>query len=159
MATFIVVNRENKYHDDQSYQDVIRYILQPQKCRHNLIGGYAVSPEQATLEMEMLTKFWRKDHGVHLRHMVLSFTPAEIKDPFEAYDIAINAVAFYGRTYQIIFAVHEDSDHLHIHIVMNMVSYLDGKKYAGRTDDYHAFCRHLQDILRKYNLRLIPISS
>lgn len=35
---------EQKYHDDEAVQDVLRYILREDKAPRELIGGFAVNP-------------------------------------------------------------------------------------------------------------------
>ena len=72
--------------------------------------------------------------------------------PFVAYQIAYQAAWYYGREYQILFAVHENKQLLHVHFVMNTVSYLDGHKYAGKREDYYKFQDYLIQILKPFGI-------
>lgn len=52
-----------KYHDDSSLEDVISYVLAPEKTPNRFIGWYSVNPNQAALEMKMLAYAYGKDYG------------------------------------------------------------------------------------------------
>jgi len=159
------VTGERRYHDENAIRDVVAYCLQPKKIPRQLVGAYAVNINQAAYEMERLARANGKDHGLRLRHMVLSFSPKEIKrfhnHTYETLKLNGDyAARYYGGQYQIIYAVHEDTDEPHVHFVMNTVNYLSGKKYAGKKEDYYAFCKYLGDFLYQYyGLVLIPVSD
>ena len=50
----------------------------------------------------------------------------------------IKALKYYWRDYQLVYAVHEDTDNLHIHVGINSVSN-DGMKFSVRAEDMKAF--------------------
>lgn len=92
--------------------------------------------------------------------MILAFDPQKEKHiSYEtAFMIAKKSCKYYASDYQIFAAVHENTEHVHIHIVMNTVSIHDGEKYKGRKKDYYAFQMHLKKTIRQYGLKL-EISS
>ena len=71
------------------------------------------------------------------------------------------AALYYGGEYQIVYAVHEDSRHLHVHFVLNTLNYRTGKKYPGDKEDYYNFQRYLKDHLyySMYGMKLIAVSD
>ena len=150
MAIYRVINSAGKYHDSSSYQDVIRYAASPEKTKPDGIFGGAVLPEIAADAMEGVTRAYHKDSGVRLRHSVLSFSPTENVSIEDTKAIAREAIKYYENDYQIIAVVHEDTDHPHIHFVMNTVSYQDGSKYRGKKKDYYAFHRYMNKLVRPY---------
>ena len=143
---------EYKYHDELAIHDVLTYVLDPKKAEH--IGGFAVNPEMAEAQFEIVARNYGKDFGIRLRHMVLSFAEFEKVDPLVAKSIAINIAAYYADDYQIVYAVHTDARCLNIHFVMNSVSYRTGKKYGGKKDDYYQFLGYMERILKGYGLQL-----
>ena len=149
MATLkiIGVGEVAKYHDLDSYDSVVRYIQRQDKTVPRFCGGIAVNPAQAALEMQILTKAYRQEEGSCLRHMVLSFTPREIDDMGHANGLAFEIAEYYGGSYQITWAVHGDKRHIHIHFIMNKVSYLNGKKYHGTKKDYYDVINHTKTVL------------
>ena len=162
MAVFKVMHRKNtptspkfpgkKYHDENSLYDVIPYCCNPQKTKSGYIGCFGASVPYAAEQMDKLAIAYGKACSIRLRHMMLSFGPGERITPFLAYQIAYQAAWYYGREYQILFAVHENKQLLHVHFVMNTVSYLDGHKYAGKREDYYEFQDYLIQILKPFGI-------
>ena len=150
MAIYKVINTVGKYHDSHAYQDVIHYVTNTEKVRSDGVLGGAVLPENATVAMEAVAFAYHKDKGVHLRHSVLSFEPDEGVSAEDAKAIAKESIKFYDDDFQILAAVHEDRDHVHIHYVMNTVSYRDGSKYHGEKRDYYNFLKHMNKIVQPY---------
>ena len=64
----------SKYHDSEAVDTVLSYCVQECKTPSSLIGGYGVNVKQASYEMQRLTDAYGKSNGLHLRHMVLSFS-------------------------------------------------------------------------------------
>lgn len=162
MAVFKVIHSKNtkqnpytfapKYHDENSLYDVIDYCCNPSKARNGYIGGFGIGAFDIAEQMDGLAKAYGKAEGIRLRHMVLAFEPEEKITPEYAFQIAYQVAWYYGREYQIMFAVHQDRPHLHIHFVMNMVSFIDGRKYGGKKADYYAFIRHIYITLETYGI-------
>ena len=145
----------HKYHDSSALEDVITYCLQDKKTPSNLIGSFGVNIKQAAHEMYQLAKAYGKMGGMHLRHMVLTFSQEEVrhlgeKPLEEIYKIGTYAAQYYGFEYQIVYAIHEDTTSYHIHFVMNTVSFRSGRQYRGDKADYYAFQRYMRDFLDEY---------
>lgn len=154
MAIYKVINGDGKYRDGWAIQDVIHYAT-AKTGEDNIFGG-AVLPEIAIESMEGVSRADHKAKGTRLRHSVLSFAPNEEITPNQIKDVARQAIEYYQNDYQILAAVHEDREHLHIHFVMNTVSYRDGSKYTGKKKDYFSFSKHLNCILRPYGRHVEP---
>ena len=71
-----------------------------------------------------------------------------------AKQIARQACGYYADSYQIVAAIHEDKEHLHIHFVMNATNYNDGTKYRGDKKDYYGFLKHLNQIVKPYGINI-----
>jgi len=150
MAIYKVINHAGKYWDNHSCRDVLDYATSSERIQPYGIFGGAVLPEIAADAMEGVARAYRKDSGVHLRHSVLSFAPDEGVSVEDAKDIARETIKYYKNDYQIVAAVHADTDYPHIHFVMNTVSYRDGAKYHGEKKDYYAFQQYMNEIVRPY---------
>ena len=57
-----------------------------------------------------------------------SFAPEENISPEEAHSIAVEWAEAQFAGFEIVIATHTDTQHLHSHILVNSVSYLDGHK-------------------------------
>ena len=144
-----------KYHDENSFYDVIPYCYNPKKTKSGYIACFGAAVQYAAEQMDGLAQAYGKANGIRLRHMMLSFHPSEKITPAYAYQIAYQAAWYYAREYQILFAVHDNKQPLHIHFVMNMVSYIDGHKYAGKREDYYDFLGYLAKILKPFGVDAI----
>lgn len=147
MAIYNVVGvgQRNKFFDDNSYHDAITYITNPSKAART--GGAGItSLESAAEEMEQTAILFGKNVGKRLRHSVLSFTAKENISPEQANIFAAEIIKHYAPEYQIAYAVHSNTDNLHIHFVMNQISYVDGHRYRGQKKDYYDFQRHMKRI-------------
>lgn len=152
MASYKVINKAGKYKDNWAIHDVIHYATS--KASADSVFGGAVLPEIAIQSMKGVNRAYHKDKGTRLRHSVLSFSPNEGVTLHQVKDVARQAIRYYQNDYQILAAVHDDREHLHIHFVMNTVSYRDGSKYGGKKKDYYGFHKHLNDILHHYGLHV-----
>lgn len=141
---------DKKYHDNQAVADVLHYILREDKVQDGDMGGFAVNPALAADQYEMIAEAYGKNYGVRLRHMILSFSPKEKIDAYDAKNIAYQVASYYGNEYQIVWACHTDARCLNIHMVMNTVSYQTGMKYSGSKDDYYRFGKHINTVLQPY---------
>jgi len=96
---------------------------------------------------------------VQLRHFIVSFTPYEINRPELAYQIGNEICTQLGYEYQTVFGVHENTDELHLHIVTNSVSFIDGHRYKGDRKDFYQTKNHINSVLKKHNIRPVKYVS
>ena len=156
MATFTIVGtgEENKYCDDNALRDVINYITRGYQLPDNMIGAYGVTKNYAALEMELVSRAYLKYSNCRLRHWVVSFSEEDNITLEEVWQIADKSAAFYKSRYQIIYAIHTDTDNIHVHFVMNRISYRDGKVYAGKYSDFYDYKNHLAKLCGRYGVKL-----
>ena len=132
MAVNKVVNKSTKSHG--AMRNVIEYVLRDQKVKDGYVditGPYA--PEKidwdsvynAFLEEK---KLWNKDSGRMYAHNIISFHKDEDVTPNQCLEIGRAFVEKFFPNHQTVISVHQDKDHLHIHMVTNSVSYIDGMK-------------------------------
>lgn len=144
MANYSVigVGQHKKYFDENAYHDVSNYICNPAKAAY--VGGAGVSSsETAGNEMEQIAIKFGKNSGKRLRHSTLSFESKENVSPEKANEYAQKIIQYYAPEYQIAYAVHANTDNVHIHMVMNQISHVDGHRYQGKKKDYYDFKRHM----------------
>ncbi len=161
MATFKVIGKgdDGKYFDDLALNNVINYVLNPIKAKSRMIGAYGFQIEFAAQQMEFVSRAYNNYDKLRLRHFIISFADNDCILPCDAIYIAQRAAEFYANRYQIIFGIHEDADHLHIHIVMNQVSYLDGRKYSGSKKEHYDFVNYMKDVFYSFGIDFIPVSE
>lgn len=157
MAVFKVISVPQKYADEDAYADLIHYCIRPMKTPGNFIDGFGVLPQLAAEQMQIVSHAYRQDHGIRLRHWIISFEKGEIRDAWHANQFAQQVCWFYAERYQILYSVHEDAQNIHIHFVMNMISFQDGTRYTGKKKDYYDFLRYLNDIAALFGTYVYPV--
>ena len=93
-------------------------------------------------------------------HMIISFAEGEV-DAETAFEVIGKFVKGYlGQEYEAIYSVHDNTDHVHGHIIFNSVSFRTGKKYRYEKGDW---ARKIQPITNRlceeYGLSTIEISD
>lgn len=142
MPTYIPVNES--YSNQSDLVNVINYVFNPCKVLSNSYGGLQVrleSIESIIKDFLFVKNIYGKTDGRQLRHFIISFDPEDNISPQEALKMAYIASEYYSD-YQMVFTVHENKPNLHIHFVMNSVSYKTGKKYAGGECDWYSFVNY-----------------
>lgn len=115
-------------HSSASIGTAVRYIERPCKTSVELMTGLNCSPETAAIEMITTKKIWSKLDGRSYNHYVQSFAPEEDISPEEAHFIAVEWARQEFPNYEVVVATHTDTRHLHSHVLVNAVSYVDGHK-------------------------------
>ena len=157
MAILKIITGDGNYRDPQAYQDVIHCCLSAEKTPSRLVNSPNLNLYRAVEQMEDTAEAFHQNKGTRLRHFVLCFDDRENITLEKAQKIAIRAMRHYQSDYQILSAVHENTDHIHIHFVMNRISYLDGSRYQGKKRDFHQFQNHLRRIMAPYNIKKLIV--
>ena len=152
MATLKTTNGDGKYKDSNSKDDVINYILNPHKTPNRLIGMVNVDFLSPVQSMNEVSRSFGKTRGVQLRHLIVSFAPYENCDIFTANEIAKEFMMFIGQKYQAVYAVHENKENVHFHLVFNSVSYVTGERYRGSRSEHFEMMNAIKKIARKYDI-------
>lgn len=106
------------------------YVMNPEKTQGGrLVGAINCQADMAFEQMMDTKKQFGKTDKRQGYHIILSFKEDEV-EPDRAFEITQKFVAEYlGDAYEAVFVVHDNTDHVHSHIVFNSVSFVDGKKY------------------------------
>lgn len=140
----------------------VRYIVNPKKTEQSFFTAVlnCSSPEQAFREMTETKRRWRKTDGVQGYHFIQSFAPGEVT-PAQAHEIGMEfATRLFGDKYEVVLGTHLDKAHLHNHIIVNSVSFLDGSKYHSSPASYYQDVRGTSDILcREHELSVVTTTG
>ena len=140
---------------------VINYITKEGKTDKTLIGGYNCRGTHALFEMKATKKMWRKQGGRQYKHFIQSFSPDENITLAEAHEIAAELAASWSKLsgYEVCFATHYDRNHIHTHLVVNSVSFLNGKKFTYSKRDLQNFKDISDRILQSRGLTICQPSK
>ncbi|MBZ8135526.1 relaxase/mobilization nuclease domain-containing protein, partial [Afifella sp. IM 167] len=91
-------------------------------------SGIDCPPEYAKAQFKATRELWGKTDGIQAHHIIQSFKPGEVS-PGQANEIGRELASVLAKGHEVAIYTHADKDHIHNHIVINAVSYEDGKKY------------------------------
>jgi len=126
------VSASSKSHG--AMRNVIQYVLQDKKVREGFVeitGPYdadTINWDDVYKAFLYEKRLWNKDSGRMYSHNIISFHKDEKITPEQCLAIGTQFVEHFFSDYQSLITVHMDKEHLHVHIVSNSVSFVDGRK-------------------------------
>lgn len=150
--------------DIDAVEGAIKYIANTDKTDKCLyVKAFNCSVESAYKTMTRTHDKWyenRRKNEVIAYHLVQSFKDFETT-PEIAHQCGMELVKrLFEDKYEVVLATHTDQDHLHNHIIINAVSFVDGKKYRRSFKDYFIDIRGISDqICREHCLSVIDNPS
>ena len=137
------------------------YVMNPEKTqRGRLVGAINCQADMAFEQMMDTKKQFGKTDKRQGYHIILSFKEDEV-EPDRAFEITQKFVAEYlSDAYEAVFVVHDNTDHVHSHIVFNSVSFVDGKKYRYEKGDWAKYIQPITNKLcQEYGLSIIDVED
>ena len=105
--------------------------------------------------MQATKKRFSKTSGVLGYHIIQSFKPGEITAD-QCHELGRKlAGEMFGAGYEIVIGTHLNKEHLHNHIVVNSVSFTDGKKLRFNKQSYRELQEISDQLCRKCGLSVI----
>ena len=130
----------------------LRYIMNPTKTEGGLlVAGVNTTPASALSDMMGTKRRFGKLDKRQGYHIIQSFKPPDGQQPGEitpdeALRFGMEFIEKYlDDRYEGVVAVHTDRAHVHVHIIFNSVSFLDGRKYHAAKGEYLERIRELCD--------------
>ncbi|MGN0154177.1 MAG: relaxase/mobilization nuclease domain-containing protein [Lachnospiraceae bacterium] len=139
----------------------IDYIMADAKTdAGHFVAGVNCQPEYAYEQMYQTKQKFGKTDKRQGYHLIISFAEEEV-DPETAFEIIGNFVERYlGTEYEAVYAVHDNTAHVHGHIIFNSVNCITGKKYRYEKGDWAKSMQPLTNRLcEEYGLSTITIES
>ena len=146
---------ERKYLDDDLAQ-AIQYVENDAKTdRKMFVSGVNCTRGRACEEMTAVQRRFGLRGTNVAYHGFQSFKHDEVT-PEEAHQIGIEtARRMWGDKYQVVVTTHLNTDSVHNHMVVNAVSFKDGKKFQNHVSD-HIRLREISDqICRDHRLSVL----
>lgn len=147
MPRLIILNKP--YCDEEALPNVVNYVLGRSLC-----GGMAVDPEYAVEQMLLVKRLWYKTAGRQVRHFILSFEEYEAVTVNKAMEYAGQVARYYGDRFQIVYGLHLNTKHVHVHFAFNTVSYVDGRMYSEGYGDWLRFLGYVQTLFPRWEAAL-----
>ena len=149
-----------------SLKNIINYVSKEFKQTQDTdtIKGVNVAdnPNIATLQMLNTKNSFGKEEGRQYQHYILSFSTEEKISVKEAIDYAEkHAKECFGDRHEVFLAAHQNSEgsKLHVHYIVNSVSFIDGLKIQTSRDDYEKFKDLNDEIAKEHGFKIIDRSD
>lgn len=157
MATFTAV--KNRGRGRGALGGVLRYTQQNEKTLwegQRLVSGWNCTAQSVLSEMQLTKERFRKTDGRQYYHFVQSFAETDDLTPQEAHAIALELAQREFPNFEVLVATHIDTDHLHSHLIVNSVSFRDGKKLHQSAADLQAHRTVNDEICAAHGLDILP---
>lgn len=108
-------------------------------------------PDEAYRQMLLTRRYFGKESRNPLVHFVFAFD-TKVKTEKEAVDLSIRIAEYYQDRYQLLWGIHKKHDKVenvmryHMHLIINSVSYIDGKMISTWLTEIEYFRMYIQSV-------------
>ena len=126
----------------------INYVMNPKKtaCKgfHSFFGikdtltsGFTCACDEAYQQMMETKQHEKKTDKVLGYHYIQSFKPGEVT-PEEAHQVGCEFIErCFAEDFEVVIGTHTDHAHIHNHIILNSVSFVDGHKFQSTPASFY----------------------
>lgn len=122
-------------HSKGSLKKIIDYVMDIDKTDEKFISGKDCLPENVFESMTATKESFNKTDGRSYDHIIQSFKPGEV-GPTMAREIGKELAEKQFKGYEVLIATHINKEHIHNHLVINSVSFEDGRKLHTTMQDF-----------------------
>lgn len=138
----------------ETVQSIMSYVSDKNEGM-KFVTGINCTPEHAVEEMMITKRRWPDRGNRVLYHGYQSFLPGEVT-PEQAHRIGVRlARELWGDRFEIVVATHLDRAHLHNHLVVNAMSFVDGTKFIW-DEEYPRMQLKSDEICKEEGLSVVP---
>ena len=139
--------------------NAISYITDKEKTQDGLlVGSHNCNIDTALQEMLAIKRKYGKLDKRQGYHFIISFKKQEVR-PETAMEITQKFVEkYFGDDYQCLYATHDNTQHVHSHILFNSVSWRTGRKYRYEKGDWAKEIQPIvNELCKEYGLSIQDI--
>ena len=148
----------NKTQTAGGMKNVLAYVSRKEKTvseDKRFVTGVNCSPETALDEMTATKNLYHKTNGRLYYHLVQSFPSGYEIEPALAHKIAVELAEKAFGKYECVVATHIDREHIHSHLVVNSVSFENGKKYHSNKESIEQLMKLSDEICQHYGVHVL----
>lgn len=109
--------------------------------------------KEAFNDFQNTKEFYNKENGRQYLHYVQSFKEREVT-PEEALELTEKFCNKVIKDNEVFLAVHTDQKHIHCHVIVNSVSYVDGHKFQCSRNDLEKWKEISNEINKDHGLEI-----
>lgn len=134
-------------------KSALNYITNKEKTEDKLISGKDCMPISAEAEFNIVKQRFHKLDGRQYYHIIQSFSKDDNINFDKAHEIGLK-FANYFEGFQCVIATHNNTDHIHNHIILNAVNFENGKKFHQSANDMAVAKEFSNQLCLQYNLSI-----
>ena len=160
MAISRILHINSHEHSSSSHLQVaINYILKDEKTMNGLLtGSVNCIKENAYENMKATKRLFGKTDKRQGYHLIISFEENECDENTAMKVIQEFVNEYLESDYEAVYAVHNNTNHMHGHIIWNSVRFTDGYKYHYKKGDWERDIQSRVDrICEKYGLSKLEV--
>src|SRR5699024_10184620 len=105
--------------------------------------------------MKQTRELFSKNDGIQAHHVIQSFKPDEVT-PEKANQVGLELAKKLAPNHEVAVYTHDDTNHVHNHIVINSVNFETGKKYLAHVKEAISRDRSLSDeVCKSHDLSVV----
>lgn len=154
----IIKNITGSNHNSDVLKKTIDYCNEDFKTDNGkYVTSLGCSDDDVYGSMLAVKRIYKKEDGRQFEASMISISPAGNQYSNEKMlQIGVECGKFwYNKGFQTTIALHLDSEYRHFHIIVNSVSYINGKKLKMNLKFYNEYRTHCSKILHNYGLDAI----
>jgi len=142
--------------EEKTVEDITGYALDTEKTEKRFYASVlnCGSVETAGAEMRDTKRRFGKEGKVLCYHIIQSFSPGE-GTPELIHKVGMDFCRECFGDFEAVIGTHLDKGHLHNHIVVNSVSFVDGRKYRSTPKTLYALRDASDRLCRENGLSII----
>ena len=128
-------------------------------------SGYRVDPDDAYNQMMAVKRYFGKTSCNQLMHIVIVFNENEV-DIDRCMDYGYRIAQYFGDRFQTCYALHQDTkfhdkkrgyinSNYHLHMILNSVSYVDGKMFAENRGSIGKFKEYVSEVTKDRYMQIL----
>lgn len=157
MATFTAI--KNRGGGSGALGGVLHYVQLEEKTTwgdRRLVSGWNCTAQSVYDEMRLTKEQFDKTDGRQYYHFVQSFDKQDDLSPQEVHAMGLELAQREFPNFEVLVATHVDTSHFHNHLVVNSVSFQDGKKLHQSAADLQAHRMANDKICASHGLEILP---
>lgn len=161
ITKILTINDSGVKFSGKHLEQAVSYILDREKTQGGrLVTGINCQPGKSYEQMAATKRKYGKTDKRQGYHLIISFEAGEVT-PDTAFEIVRRFVEEYlGQEYEAVLAVHDNTAHVHGHVIFNSVNYKSGRKYRYEKGDWAKKIQPITNRLcKEYGLSTIEIEE
>lgn len=110
-------------------------------------------------QFRLTKELYCKVDGVQYHHIIQSFSPRDNLTFDKAHKLGMELADKCFERFEVLVITHKDKQHIHNHLVVNSVSFVDGKKYNSSNKSLWDIKRESNKICYREHLELLNLNK